>query len=266
MLRRNFLSLVSLTIFHRIFDKFVESQPIPDTDDPTDLEQKKVTKLSDKIRKEFWKKIGNLNPKSHNGFGNHDNWPRGKGEYLTVNRLNTIIIASNGLSDPEYLFPSLNLEKPKVNGFSTEFFIETSNILPSKNTSSIEFQDIENSWALALLSAVCSTVAYNGGIQQELEQRTVLSMELPGAKDHFTGKQFPKEYVTEDGHVGVLIGRPKADFNTLLDNMPLSKVTMVPIILITAKDLLKLRNNSTKERIAIAEKLVQSGRNHLSNF
>ena len=65
----------------------------------------------------------------------------------------------------------------------------------------------------------------------------------------------PERCVTEDGSVGILIGEPAPDFAAVIADTPLSKVRVVPIVLLTADELTYIRNGGEAARKEVAAKL-----------
>lgn len=181
-------------------------------------------------------------------------WPTTRQAYRVVRRANTIIIATDGMSDP------FNDSERDGNGFGMELFVETEDITPEHAGKPGDISQLSRSWAFELISNVASTVAGAGGIVPQLERYEVLSVEIPGvSQSHTIGAQLPSHYMTEDDCLGILLNVPVTAFLTRLDSMPLSPVTMVPITLITAHELERLRQGGTSEGKALADELGNSG-------
>jgi hypothetical protein len=188
-------------------------------------------------------------------------WPTTRQAYRVIRRANTIVIATDGMSDP---FDDPSREG---NGFGMELFIETANILPEHAGAVGDISKLSRSWAFELVSQVAGTIAQAGGIVGQLQRYGVLSMELPGvSQSHAIGAQVPKRYVTADDCVGILLGMPVTGFPTRIEDMPLSPVVIVPVTLIAADELEQLRQGGGAARKALAEALVASGAGHLSNL
>lgn len=187
-------------------------------------------------------------------------WPTTRQAYKVVRRAHSIVIATDGLSDPFE-------DGRKGNGFGMELFVETADILPAHAGRPGDISRLSESWAFELVSHVAGTVARVGGISAQLDQYGVLSMELPGvSQSHAIGKQVPARYVTADDSLGVLIGMPVEGFSAAVEGMPLSPVRMVPVTIITAAELEALRTGGADARRALAEELARQGRHHRSSL
>jgi Suppressor of fused protein (SUFU) len=126
---------------------------------------------------------------------------------------------------------------------------------------------LSRSWAFELLNNAARSVAEQGGILSRLGRNGILSMEFPGvSQSHSIGAQLPERFVTADDCVGILLGVPVTGFPTRIDDMPLSPVSIVPVTLITAEELEALRHGGRAAREALAERIAQTGRHHLSNL
>ncbi|WP_339530692.1 MULTISPECIES: Suppressor of fused protein (SUFU) [unclassified Pseudomonas] len=155
-------------------------------------------------------------------------WPSTRQAYRVVRRDHSIVLATDGLSDPFDDAEGLG------NGFEMELFLETADIPENAEGTLGDVDPLRHSWAFELLEHVANA----GGITQQLECHGVLSLELPGfSQSHLMSDQLPHLFVTTDDAAGVLLGGPAPDFPTRLDDMPLSPVQRVPVVLITAAEL-----------------------------
>ncbi len=187
-------------------------------------------------------------------------WPTTRQAYKVVRRGGSIIIATDGLSDPF-------ADGRQGNGFGMELFVETGDIQPDHAGQPGDISKLSQSWAFELVSHVAGTVASAGGVTAQLDQYGVLSMELPGvSQSHVIGKQLPAHYVTEDDSLGILIGVPVEGFPAVIEDMPLSPVRMVPVTIITAAELEALRAGGAAARRALAEELAKRGTYHRSSL
>lgn len=188
-------------------------------------------------------------------------WPTTRQAYRVVRRPDSIIIATDGMSDP------FDDPAEKENGFGMELFVETPDVLPEHAGKAGDISGLSGSWTFELVSHVAGTVAEAGGIVGQLKRHGVLSMELPGvSQSHAIGTQVPQRYVTADDCVGILLGVPVVGFPTRIEDMPFSPVIMVPVTLIAADALETLRQGNAAARKALADQLVQSGRHHVSRL
>ncbi|HEX7814044.1 suppressor of fused domain protein [Dyella sp.] len=188
-------------------------------------------------------------------------WPTLRQAYRVVRRDHAIVLATDGMSDP---FESL---QPPLNGFGMELFLETSDIDPAFAGRRGDVSRLKDSWAFQLLHHVGELVAGAGGIVDRLETYGVLSMELPGVSQApDIAVQVPGHFISEDDCLGILLGGPRPDFPDVIQDMPLSPVRMVPIVLITAKELAYVREGGAKARLQLADTLEVMPSRHRCDF
>lgn len=222
--------------------------------------------VSQRQRDAYWESIGSvepdviaflISPQLTGGVA----WPTTRQSYKIIRRGSSTIIASDGMSDPFHDTTGMG------NGFGMEMFIETSDIPEIFAGKSGNVADLASSWAYIVLRHVCDQVADAGGITAMLEKYGIMSMELPGVSERpELLAQLPAKYISADDGLGILIGGPAPDFATSLPDMPLSPVTMVPIVLVTADELKLLGEGGAAARKAVAEQLVASGTGHISSL
>lgn len=190
-------------------------------------------------------------------------WPSTRQAYRIVRRNNGILLATEGLSDP---FDGVEGDD-LGNGFEMELFIETPDIPAQAQGPQGDVSPFADSWAFELLRHVASTVADVGGITQPLANYGVLSLELPGvSQSHVIREQLPAQFVSADDCVGVLIGGPAPDFPSRLQDMPLSPVSLVPVVLITASELEHVRDGGAQAREDLVARLNAAGLGHVSHL
>lgn len=206
-----------------------------------------------------WQAVGTLEPDViayliSPGLSGGPAWPSTRQAYRVVRRGESVLLASDGLSDP---FEDVD---GAGNGFEMELFLETADI-PAQFKGRIgEVDSLKGSWAFELLEHVAGTVADAGGITAQLEQYGALSLELPGvSQSRAIGAQLPGHFVTEDDCIGVLLGGIDPGFPTRLDDMPLSAVTLVPVVLITAAELEYIRAGGGQARQELVARLQAAG-------
>ncbi|VVM98542.1 hypothetical protein PS683_03210 [Pseudomonas fluorescens] len=174
-------------------------------------------------------------------------WPSTRQAYRVVRRGNNIVLATDGLSDPFDDAEGLG------NGFEMELFLETADIPDNARGTLGDVDPLRHSWAFELLEHVAKTVANAGGITHPLENHGVLSLELPGfSQSHLMSDQLPDLFVTAP------------DFPTRLDDMPLSPVQLVPVVLITAAELEYVRTGGRAAREDLVARLQAAGVGHVS--
>jgi len=265
-------------MFKRIMSKFSKPpatstlpQPIGSSDSvltsgPDEIWDEAYADRSAECRQRFWSDLGNVDPDViayviNPSFMGEAQWPGLTQRYRVIRRANSVIITSDGLSDP------FSGAQGAGNGFENEFFIETSDIPEAFLGRHGNVADLGNSWAFPILASVCRTVAGVGGIADRLKSLGVLSMEIPGAENESRiYDQLPKHFIAEGNRLGVLIGAPKPDFDCTMIGMPLTEVVAVPIVLLTAAELVEAEQGGAEARRAVASRLEISGVGHRSQF
>lgn len=188
-------------------------------------------------------------------------WPSTRQAYRVIRRGDAVIIATEGLSDP------FDDTEGMGNGFEMELFVETADIPEQARGTVGEVDPLKRSWAFELVENVARTVADAGGITAQLDQHGALSLEIPGfSQSHHLSDQLPGHFVTDDDAIGVLLGGPEPDFPTRLDDMPLSPVRLVPVVLITASELEYVRSGGRGAREDLVSRLAAAGIGHMSSL
>jgi hypothetical protein len=181
-------------------------------------------------------------------------WPSTRQAYRVVRRDDSIILATEGMSDPFDNVEGLG------NGFEMELFIETSDIPEHARGAVGDVDPLTRSWAFELLKHLAREVAYAGGLTERLAKYGSLSFEIPGfSKSDYMCDQLPEQFVTEDDMTGMLLGAPEADFPTLIEDMPLSPVKLVSVMLITAAELEYIRAGGQSARDDLIARLKSAG-------
>lgn len=191
-------------------------------------------------------------------------WPTTRQAYRVVRRGTSIILATDGMSDP---FDGASGDDARVNGFGMELFVETADIPAVFAGKPGEIGPLKDSWAFAVLKSAAEVIANAGGVTAMLDRYGVISTEFPGVRQSGpAAAQLPDRFVTEDDALGVLIGRPEPDFSGRIDDMPLSSVRIVPVVLITAAELEHLRTEGAAARTALADRLAAAPSRHVSDL
>lgn len=228
-----------------------------------DLKKKKRDKKFDRIlqqsiksREEFWKTVGELdnyvlthliNPMFLGGVS----WPANRQGFLRIIKENSVVFASDGLSDPFY--PSGEEEIQPYNGYSLEFYLECDD--PSLRG---ELDEVKNHWAFDLIYQISQNAASSGNMLAHLEKYSVLSME-------FTDIKSPKGYLTENGVTDVLLGVVSPEIKTAID-LPLESVRLVSIILLTPEQLDYVYQYGSDARLNLSEEFKKAGTHHLNSI
>ena len=217
-------------------------------------------------RDAFWAKIGIvetdvLGHLISPSFMGGPHWPTTRQAYRVIRREEgSTLIATDGMSDP---FTGGG----DVNGFECELFIETADLTPDVAGSVGVIDPLKHSWAFELLSHVAGMIAEAGGAKPQFDLYGALSMEVPGVSQSTAIKQvLPGRFVTDDDALGILIGGPAPDFPERIEDMPLSPVRLLPIVILTAAELEVVRNGGRAARDAMVSRLSATPTAHRSSL
>ncbi|MGI9372092.1 MAG: hypothetical protein ACR2OJ_06315 [Hyphomicrobiales bacterium] len=175
-------------------------------------------------------------------------WPNVRQTYRLVRTENTLIIASDGLSDP-YPDEEKNAEHC---GFGMEVFIEIPGL------QSVPQERIRQSWAFAAVEMFAQNVANFGGIIPQLTSQAILSMELPL-------RRAPKGWMKENGGLGALIGMPVDARSTEISGIEPTPILVVPLTLLRPSEVDECGERGAQAREEIAQKLIANGSGHLTD-
>lgn len=234
--------------------------------EPAALVEPDALQLSAQRRDAFWATVGSvegdvlahlISPSLMGGPA----WPTTRQAYRVIRRAEgSIVIATDGMSDP---FD----DGGDTNGFNLELFVESGDLPTDLAGTPGDVSLLARSWMLELLQNVAGTVAGAGGIERQLERYGVLSMEVPGVSaSHAIKDQLPEGFVTADDAIGILIGGPAPDFATLIEDMPLSPVRVVPVVLLTAAELGEIRAGDGETRDGVVKRLAATPTGHRSDL
>ncbi|MBP1850303.1 suppressor of fused domain protein [Rhizobium halophytocola] len=214
----------------------------------------------------YWSAIGRMEPDVlaplvSAGLRGAAAWPTTRQAYRVIRRDGRVILATDGLSDP---FKGVS---GAGNGFEVELFIETGDIPDDLAGPAGTVGDLSRSWAFVILQQVAGMVAEAGGIRPQLQDYGVLSLEIPGVSaSQVLTSQLPARFVTSDDAIGMLIGGPAPDFATRISDTPLSPVTVVPVVLLTARELEAIRKDGASARRRVTERLAARPQGALSDL
>ncbi len=174
-------------------------------------------------RKAFWKKIGIVDPYVLSYFLNpaligRCGWSFVRQAFVKVETPNTVILASDGLSNP---FDAL--DEPNQ-GFSLECFIESDDPALRKS-----FADLTEAWQLQLLYNVVHHIAGHGGMKGVAGAAW---SSFDGTVIHRCDRLFRDE----EGRVGVLLGLDSIHIPPSIEG-PASNIRLVSIKILTSREL-----------------------------
>ncbi|MCR9235797.1 MAG: hypothetical protein NXI17_03940 [Alphaproteobacteria bacterium] len=222
---------------------------VREVDDITDIAAEEAFDgaLTESIRARwtYWNTLGDLAPdliapQVNPIYKNVPAWPSDRLAFLTIEREASTIMATDGLSDP---FEDQNRSSQ---GFRVEFFIDITERPLSEQSRHIAVE--------TLMTIAYNTVA-RGGVEDLLDEYGLISMEIPES-------DLPATHLTSDGSAGILLGGPKADFETLYVDGPLGDIELVSLTLLTGRETDLIRKKGASARADIAQNLLESGIGH----
>lgn len=178
------------------------------------------------------------------------NWPDADPTFRLVRTENSLIIATEGLSDP--FRPGRGAED--ANGFGLELFIEVI------GWQTLSLDRVEASWALSALTHVAQIAAKMGCLAAALEKHGRMTVELPRSAA-------PKKW-REAGasiHPGAVLGMPVPPGRNQIGGMPLSPVRAIAVTLIFPEELDDCLQGGSAARATLADDLMTTGQGHFSN-
>jgi Suppressor of fused protein (SUFU) len=204
------------------------------------------------VRNDFWEKIGKKDPYVlthliNPAFRGGPRWPAIRQAFVKIETPNSVILASDGLSDP---FD--DVEEPNQ-GFSLECYLESDDPALRKNIA-----ELDQTWQFQLLYEVAQNFAQHGGVKELLENHGVLSME-------FSYLDVPEPFSDEEGRVGVLLGLESEQIPTSIFG-PASDIRLVSIKILTSQELQYILQNGAAGRKKLAELFREQGSHHLSTL
>jgi hypothetical protein len=173
-------------------------------------------------------------------FQGKPRWPNTRQAYRVVRPVGSLIIASDGLSDPW-----IGTDNDAEQGFGCEVYIEAPQLAGA------QFEGLRQSWAFSLIENFAMNVADWGGLSRQIATHGVLSTEF-----EMRGT-LPDSKLTSDGAAGFLINLAPPGRSTRIEDMPFGPVDMVALTLISPVELEGLRMGGATARQALA--MARSG-------
>ncbi len=168
-------------------------------------------------------------------------WPTTRQSYLVVRPENSVILASDGLSD---LFVNTTMQDA---GFECEVYIESSELVGA------EFQDIRSSWQFDLIEMLAQNVANFGGINGALDQYGVISMEL------LAPANMPNRWVTNTGTVGALLNLQTPQRPSTCELETGVEIRLVALTIILPDENEYIVSGGAAARRELADKILATG-------
>ena len=228
-----------------------ESTSTPEEVQENSAEDKLLEK-SMLARQKYWKRYG----KVHSGvltnlnnpmFMGGPKWPAMRPSFVRIERSNSVVIASDGLSDP---WPG---EEERGQGFGLEFYMETRD----KEIRAKNWEEMKASWMFQTLYNVAQTAAHQKNFRQLIDDEGIFSMELELVNA-------PEHMQNEKGNIGVLVGVDPKSITPELQ-LPLQKIKLVAVVLLTPEELAYVMREGEAGQKKMNKLLRKRGQQHLSS-
>lgn len=204
------------------------------------------------IREKFWKRYGTLDTGVMTSLSNPllqggPKWPALRQAFLKVDRSHSVILASDGLSDP-FLG-----EADKGQGMGIEFYMESRD----KDLQGRSWESLKATWLFQALYMVAQNAAYAGNFRELLDENGVVSIELKNVKA-------PERFLSDEGLVGVLIGVEPKNISAEL-KLPLGRVRIASVIMLTREELKYAIDEGAAGRKKLNKLFRKKGIHHFSS-
>lgn len=200
----------------------------------------------------YWAQFGDsdeafLAPGNPPDAAHMPDWPTAQPKFRIVRTENSLIVASDGLSDPFDCFKG----PADKNGYEQEVFIE----VPGLQAATPDL--IQGSWVFRAVAYAAQLIAHNGGIHDLLEQHGCMSLDVPS-------DCAPRDWIVSGvaEPAGALLDVPMPRGRNVIADTPLSNVHVVPLTLIFPEELEDCVVGGPKERAALVNDLLTTGQGH----
>lgn len=202
------------------------------------------------LRLRHWKRIGRPDRElvayvADPGPAAASGWPAARQAYHIVRRYDSLILSTDGLSDP------FVCKVAGDSGYGIEAFIEV------PGAQEMETGFLRESWAFAVLEIVAQNIAGFGGILDRLDRDSVVYMAVP-----LLNPPTP-EWADDLGFSGVLIGLPARRAGAVVD-LPFGPARYLAVTLLRPEEAL-FAARGAENRTRLARLLDAAGGGHLSD-
>lgn len=215
-------------------------------------------------RQRFWRRMGDLDAQPVDlhpalRYDSDRDWPTRRRRLQVVRRERTLILATDGLSDPV-----LSATGDAV-GYGMEMFIETASPLPSRVQTPSPNAYLARSWAAEVLVFATVVEINGGGILDRIAEFGLVTSEAPNVAGRWTAAQLPPRFLHADGSLGLVFGVPALSVPQQITDTRHAPVTLVSVGLLTAAELDAARRNKRGFARALRQHLVTHG-GHVVDF
>lgn len=174
-------------------------------------------------------------------------WPSQTQRFRVVRTSNSLIIASEGLSDPFGVFDT----RGRGNGFGVEVFLEIC------GAQELAAEDLRKTWAFKAVEHVARVFAFAQDIGPMVHENDVLSVDLPSTC-------VPAGWIVPGvaEPAGALLNMGLPDGRAHFEDMPLGPVRAVALTPIYPEELESCLIEGASERRALANDLLMMGVGH----
>lgn len=197
------------------------------------------------LRDKYWKSIGAVEPDViahmiNPAFMGGPMWPSVRQAFLTIQRPERTILASDGLSDP-YDDMETNDANAPYNGFGLEVYVSTEKLTVP----------VQTTWQFQLLWQAAQVIADKGSVINMLNDLTYITTE-------FYNVDVPAEWQNAENRVGALIGLPDPVMPGEVA-LSIEPVKIVNVKLLTLPELEYVLKNGQEGRTKLVELFLAEG-------
>ena len=230
-----------------------ENVSSPEEVAPEPSEDDRRLEASIRARQQLWKRYGKLESGAFTFLKNPLlmgtlKWPSLRTAFVRVDRTKSVLMASDGLSDP------FTGEPERGNGHGLEVYMET------RDQDQIDkaWADHKTSWLFQTLYNVAQNIIHIPDVVAELESTGLVSMELQKVS-------IADEWKNDNENIGVLLGVTPKTLATEV-KLPLSKAKLVAVVLLRPEELEYAKQEGEAGLKKLNKLLRKKGEYHLSSL
>lgn len=174
-------------------------------------------------------------------------WPSQHQAYRRIVRSDSVILCSEGLSDP------FEDQLGEGQGFGLEFYLETDD--PKLRG---DISNVKGTWQFDLIYQISNFAATHRQFRYLLDDMKLISTELYDVR-------VPDHMRNDFGRVGVLIGQQTPNIPEMIE-LPLGNIRFVSVKLLTLQELAFVTEFQAEARHKLDELFKQSRSHHISSL